>query len=55
MKIWINWERSCRVQDSIVKGTYVLETLAGEQIPITWNIEKLKRYYIDILTNIMIY
>ncbi|KAF7831744.1 hypothetical protein G2W53_014077 [Senna tora] len=40
------WEGPYRVREAIPSGAYRLETIEGQEVPRTWNMEKLKKYYL---------
>ncbi|XP_057451946.1 uncharacterized protein LOC130743735 [Lotus japonicus] len=44
-KLAANWEGPYRVTEATGTGAYKLETLAGKEIPRTWNATNLRRYY----------
>ncbi|MCH79653.1 RNA-directed DNA polymerase (Reverse transcriptase), partial [Trifolium medium] len=44
-KLAANWEGPYRVRAKTENGAYHLETLTGQQLPRTWNAQKLKQYY----------
>ncbi|MCH87820.1 RNA-directed DNA polymerase (Reverse transcriptase), partial [Trifolium medium] len=44
-KLTANWEGPYRIRAKTENGAYHLETLTGQQLPRTWNAQKLKQYY----------
>ena len=44
-KLAANWEGLYRVTRSTRKGAYALETLQGRELPRTFNVADLRRYY----------
>nr|XP_029145797.1 uncharacterized protein LOC114924690 [Arachis hypogaea] len=44
-KLAVNWEGPYRVREVLDKGAYKLEKLDGKEIPRTWNVSNLKRFY----------
>ncbi|XP_057443853.1 uncharacterized protein LOC130736009 [Lotus japonicus] len=44
-KLAANWEGPYRVTEATGTGAYKLETIAGKEIPRTWNATNLRRYY----------
>ena len=44
-KLKANWEGPYRVKSSTTKGAYHLETLKGKELPRTFNVVDLRRYY----------
>ena len=40
-----NWEDLVRVSHALGNGAYKLETLDGELIPRTWNVDNLRKFY----------
>ncbi|XP_016168857.1 uncharacterized protein LOC107611447 [Arachis ipaensis] len=44
-KLAANWEGPYKVKEVIGKGAYKLEKLDGKEIPRTWNVGNLRRFY----------
>ncbi|XP_072071610.1 uncharacterized protein [Arachis hypogaea] len=44
-KLDANWERPYRVREVLGKSAYKLEKLDGSEVPRTWNMANLKRFY----------
>ncbi|XP_072084471.1 uncharacterized protein [Arachis hypogaea] len=44
-KLAANWEGPYRVREVLGKGAYKLECLDGSEVPRTWNVANLKRFY----------
>ena len=45
-KLSPNWEGPYKIKKVKGRGTYVLETMEGEEVPRTWHAQNLKIYYI---------
>ncbi|XP_072081081.1 uncharacterized protein [Arachis hypogaea] len=44
-KLATNWEGPYRVKEVLGKGSYKLERLNGNEVPRTWNMANLRRFY----------
>ncbi|XP_072060205.1 uncharacterized protein [Arachis hypogaea] len=44
-KLAANWEGPYKVREVLVKGGYKLEKLDGNEVPRTWNMANLRRFY----------
>ncbi|XP_072073922.1 uncharacterized protein [Arachis hypogaea] len=44
-KLAANWEGPYRVKEVVGNGTYKLERLDGKEVPRTWNVANLTRFY----------
>ena len=44
-KLDAHWERPYRVREVLGKSAYKLEKLDGSEVPRTWNMANLKRFY----------
>ena len=44
-KLTPNWEGPYRVAEAVHDGTYRLETLNGEAVPRSWNMDNLRKFY----------
>ncbi|XP_072052069.1 uncharacterized protein [Arachis hypogaea] len=44
-KLAVNWEGPYRVKEVMGKGAFKLERLDGKEVPRTWNVSNLRRFY----------
>ncbi|KAL4560177.1 hypothetical protein LXL04_032326 [Taraxacum kok-saghyz] len=44
-KLGPNWEGPYRVVEARRNGSYVLETMEGDQLPRTWNMQNLRKFH----------
>ncbi|RZS19050.1 hypothetical protein BHM03_00051396, partial [Ensete ventricosum] len=45
-KLALNWEGPYRVASTSREGTYALVTIEGKQLPRTWHISNLQKFYV---------
>ena len=45
-KMTANWEGLYKVAISLKNGAYQLQSINGENLPRTWNLSYLKKYYV---------
>lgn len=45
-KLTLNWEGSYVIREKVKIGTYRLSTTDGKEIPRTWNVCNLKKYFV---------